>query len=47
MILEMVFVLGLLTGLSSFLILFLLFYREDFKAWREFNKRQEYYKKMI
>ena len=47
MILECVFILGLITGMFASLILFLIIYREDIKPKEEFNKRQEKYKKMI
>lgn len=47
MILEMVFILGLTTGLFTGLIVYLIIYREDVKAVKEFNKRQEKYRKMI
>lgn len=42
MILECIFILGVVTGLVIGLILFLVFFRED-----DFSKRQKRYKKMI
>lgn len=47
MILELVFILGLIVGLSAALILFFIYSYEDKKAEKEFNERQERYKKMI
>lgn len=47
MILECVFLLGLFTGMFASVILFLIIYREDLKAEKEFDKRQEKYKKLI
>ena len=47
MILESVFLLGLITGLVVGLILFYIIFRDDFRAVEEFNQRQERYKKMI
>ena len=46
MILEAVFILGLITGLVAGLILFYILFYEDMKAVKEFNERQEKYKKM-
>ena len=47
MILESVFLLGLITGLVAGLILFYIIFRDDFRAVEEFNQRQERYRKMI
>lgn len=47
MIMEIVFLLGLITGCLACLILFLIIYREDIKAVKEFDERQERYKRMI
>ena len=47
MILESVFLLGLITGLVAGLILFYIIFHDDFRAVEEFNQRQERYKKMI
>lgn len=47
MILELVFIIGLILGLVAGLILFYLLFREDFKALDEFEERQEKYRKMI
>lgn len=47
MILECVFILGLITGLFTGLILFLIFYWDEVKGNKEFDERQERYKKMI
>ena len=46
MILELIFLSGLFTGVLASLILVLFFYRES-KADKEFDERQEKYKKMI
>lgn len=45
--LGMVFIIGLTTGMFASSVLFYIFYYEDIKAVREFNKRQEKYKRMI
>lgn len=42
MIVEMVFILGLITGLMAALILFLIIFRED-----DFSKRQKRYRRMF
>ena len=47
MILEIVFILGLLTGIIASSILFYILFYEDMKAVKEFNNRQERYRKMI
>lgn len=47
MIIEFVFLLGLLTGLATGLILFYILFHEDLKALDEFEERQEKYKRMI
>ena len=47
MILELTFILGLITGIVAGLILFYLIFRDDFRAVEEFNQRQERYRKMI
>lgn len=47
MILELVFILGLTTGLVASLILFYFIFYEDLKALDEFEKRMEKYKRMI
>lgn len=47
MILELVFILGLTTGLVAGLILFYLLFGEDLKALDDFEERQQKYKKMI
>lgn len=47
MILELIFLSGLCTGILASLILVLFFYREEKKAEKEFDERQEKYKKMI
>ena len=47
MILEMIFSLGLITGIVAGLILFYFIFRDDFKAVDEFNRRQEDYKKRL
>lgn len=47
MILEIVFIIGLITGLSAGLILFYILDYEDRKAKDEFDERQENYKRMI
>ena len=47
MILELVFILGLIVGLSAALILFFISSYEDKKAEKEFDERQERYKRMI
>ena len=44
---EIVFLMGLFTGVLAGLILVLFFYREEKKAEKEFDERQEKYKKMI
>jgi len=46
-ILDIVFLLGLTTGILTAVILFYIFYYEDIKAVKEFNERQEHYRKMI
>ena len=46
MILEIVFLLGLFTGVLASLILVFIFYK-DCKASKEFDERQKKYKKMI
>lgn len=46
MLFEIVFIMGLITGLLAALILFLIIFREN-KASKEFDERQERYKKMI
>lgn len=46
MILELIFLSGLATGIIASLILVLIFYKEE-KASKEFDERQEKYKKMI
>lgn len=46
MILELFFLAGLFTGVLASLILVIFFYRED-KRSREFDERQEKYKRMI
>ena len=50
MIIEMyilVFLMGLSVGLLASIILFLIFYRKEIKAMKEFDERQEQYKRMI
>lgn len=47
MILECVFIMGLCTGLSAGLILYLILSHEERKAQREFKERQEKYREMI
>ena len=47
MILELVFIMGLTTGLCAGLILFYFLFWDDFKALDEFRKRQEKYRRMI
>jgi len=47
MILELSFLIGLITGLCAGLILFYILFYEDLKALKEFNERQERYRKMI
>ena len=47
MILECVFILGLTTGLVAGLILFYIVFYEDMKAVKEFNERQERYRRMV
>jgi len=47
MILELIFLMGLTTGLLAGVILFYIIYHTDIKAAKEFNERQEQYKKMI
>ena len=47
MILEVVFILGLCTGFLAGLILFFICEYEDRKARKEFDERQERYKRMI
>ena len=47
MILELIFLIGLTTGLLAGVILFYIIYYDELKAAREFNERQEQYKKMI
>ena len=47
MILEIVFILGLTTGICASSILFYILFYEDMKAVKEFNRRQERYRKMI
>ena len=47
MILELCFLIGLAAGLTAGAILFLIIFYEDFKAVKEFNERQEQYKKGI
>ena len=47
MILESIFLLGLITGLTAALILFYILDYEDRKSKKEFDERQERYKKMI
>ena len=47
MILELVFIIGLCTGLLAGLILFFIFDYDDRKARKEFEERQERYKRMI
>ena len=47
MILELVFLLGLISGYVASLILFYLLFGEDLKALDEFEKRQESYKRML
>ena len=47
MILELVFLIGLLTGMIAGGILFYLIYWDDFQAVKEFNKRQDQYRRMI
>ena len=46
MILELSFIFGLINGMFASLILFLIFYWEEIKASKEFDERQEKYKKM-
>lgn len=46
MILECVFLLGVITGLAASLIIFLFISHEERKAKKEFDERQEKYKKM-
>ena len=46
MILELIFLSGLATGVFASLIIVIFFYRED-KSSKEFDERQEKYKKMI
>ncbi len=46
MILELIFLSGLATGIFASLILVLIFYKEG-RASKEFDERQEKYKKMI
>ena len=47
MIIEMVFLLGLTTGIFAGVILFFIIFYEEIKAVKEFNERQEKYRKMI
>ena len=47
MILECVFILGLTTGLVAGLILFYIVFYEDMKSVKEFNERQERYRRML
>lgn len=47
MILEIVFILGLITGLAAGLILFYILFGEDLRALDEFEKRQKRYRRMF
>lgn len=47
MILELVFILGLITGMLASLILFSIIYYDEIKASKDFEERQEQYKRMI
>lgn len=47
MILELVFLLGLTSGLSAGIILFYILFYDDIRAVKKFNERQEKYKRMI
>lgn len=47
MILELTFLIGLTTGSIAGLILFYFIFWDDIKAAKEFNKRQNRYRKMI
>ena len=42
-----VFIIGLSTGMFAGSVLFYIFYYDEIKAVREFNKRQERYKRMV
>ncbi len=46
MILELIFLSGLATGILASIILVLIFYKEE-KASKDFEERQEKYKRMI
>ena len=47
MILELVFLFGLIVGLLAALILFYFLFHDDLKALDDFDERQERYRKMI
>ena len=47
MILELIFISGLITGLLAGLILFYFLFHDDLKALDDFDERQEKYKRMI
>ena len=47
MILELIFIFGLITGVIAGLILFYILFHDDLKALDDFDERQERYKKMI
>ena len=46
MMLELIFISGLITGLLAGLILFYFLFHDDLKALDDFDERQEKYKKM-
>lgn len=47
MILESIFLLGLITGIIAGLILFYFLFHDDLKALDDFEERQNKYKRMI
>ena len=47
MILELTFLIGLTTGSIAGLILFYILFHDDIKTVKEFNDRQERYRKLI
>lgn len=47
MILELIFIFGLIIGVIAGLILFYILFHDDLKALDDFDERQERYKKMI
>ena len=44
---QICFIIGLATGLLASSILFYIIFYEDIKAVKEFNERQEHYRRMI